>query len=304
MSAQSVLFDAPGPRARRRQVYGNIIGAIVVLGIGAFVIWRLADHGQFAWNLWEPIFTTRAWKNYFLPGLQNTVTAAIFSVVLALLFGLLFGVGRLAANRLVRWLCGIIVEFFRAVPVLIMMIGTWFLLAQTDLIPPQDAPKYAVIIGLTLYNGAVIAELVRSGVFGLPKGQREAGLAIGMTRGQSIRSIELPQALLAMLPALVSQFIIILKDSALGYIITYPELLRAARLLGSDSPYPILQTMFVAAVVFIVLNYILSRVAEAIAGRVGRRTSGRSRAAGAAVEGTVTAPAFGVGGRDDEEPGR
>ncbi|MPV49880.1 ABC transporter permease subunit [Pseudactinotalea sp. HY160] len=304
MTSQSVLFDAPGPRARRRQVYGNIVGALVVLGIGAYVIWQLADHGQFAGELWEPIFTARAWRFYFLPGLQNTVIAALYSVVLALVFGMLFGVGRLAANRALRWACGIIVEFFRAVPVLIMMIAAWFLLSGFDVIPSESAPMYAVIIGLTLYNGAVIAELVRSGVFGLPKGQREAGLAIGMTRGQSIRSIELPQALLAMLPALVSQFIIILKDSALGYIITYSELLRAARLLGSDAPYPILQTMFVAAVIFIVLNYVLSRIAEAIAGRIGRRTSGKSRAAGAAVEGNVTAPALGVGGREEEEPGR
>jgi glutamate transport system permease protein len=279
MSAQSVLFDAPGPKARRFQRVCNVIGAIVVVGVAAVVILRLVSKGQFAAALWKPVFTNRAWQYYFLPGLQNTVVAAAYSIVTSMVFGLLFGLGRLARNRALRWFCGLIVEFFRAVPVLIMMIATWFLVARV-LGPDHasSAPLIAVVIGLTLYNGSVIAELVRSGVHGLPKGQREAGLAIGMTRGQSIRLIELPQALIAMLPSLVSQFVVILKDSALGSLITYTELLRAARLLGSASPFPILQSLFVAAVIFIVLNFALSKAAEFLARRVGGRTAGKARA--------------------------
>lgn len=293
MSAQSVLFDTPGPVARRRHLILNILGAAVVALLLYLAINRMADNGQFDAELWEPMVTARAWQSFFLPGLQNTLVAAAYSVVFALVFGLLFGVGRLASNALVRRLCGVIVEFFRAVPVLIMMIAGWMLLAEPL---GKSSPMVAVIIALTLYNGSVIAELVRSGVFGLPKGQREAGLAIGMTRGQSIRSIELPQALIAMLPSLVSQFVVILKDSALGSIITYNELLRQARLLGSGAPFPILQSLFVAAVVFIVLNYLLTKLAGVVAKKVGGRTSGRARPAAGPMG--VTVPA--VAGADKE----
>lgn len=277
MSTQSVLFDAPGPRARRRMVYANIIGAIVVVAVALFVVYQMNAHGQLTAEKWAPMVEARTWLYYFLPGLQNTLVAAAYSIVLALVFGLVFGIGRLAANRAIRWFCGVVVEFFRAVPVLIMMIGGWIFCFQVLGVDPKLGPLIGVVIGLTLYNGSVIAELVRSGVHGLPKGQREAALAIGMTRGQSIRSIELPQALMAMLPSLVSQFVVVLKDSALGAIITYNELLRSARLIGADAPFPVLQSFFVIAVIYIVLNAALAWAAGKVARRIGGRTSGKTK---------------------------
>src|SRR3954453_22128246 len=141
---------------------------------------------------------------------------------------------------------------------------------------PSDVPLVAVVLGLTFYNGSVFAELVRSGVHGLPHGQREAALAVGLTRGQSLRFVEVPQALIAMLPALASQLVVILKDTALGAIITYPDLLDAARRLGSGNGN-ILQALLVAAGIFIVINYTLTRLAGLLATRVGGRTAGRPR---------------------------
>ena len=115
-------------------------------------------------------------------------------------------------------------------------------------------PLVAVVLGLTFYNGSVFAELVRSGVHSLPRGQREAALAVGLRDSQSLRLVEVPQALIAMLPAIASQLVVILKDTALGVIITYPELLDAARRFGSGNGN-ILQSLVVAALIFIVINY-------------------------------------------------
>ncbi|WP_159621838.1 amino acid ABC transporter permease [Ruania rhizosphaerae] len=279
MSAQAVLFDTPGPKGRRNIAIGNIVGTVIVLGVLAWALVQMGSKGQFDPAKWAVMVDPETWQFYFLPGLQNTLTAAAYAIVLAMVFGLLFGVGRLASNSVIRGFCGLVVEFFRAVPVLIMMIAGWFSAALLLNIPPEDAPLFGVVAGLTLYNGSVIAELVRSGVHGLPKGQREASLAIGMTRGQSLRSVELPQALIAMLPSLISQFVVILKDTALGYIITYPELLRSARLVGSDAPFPILQAMAVAAVLFIVINFLLSWAAGRLARRFGGRSSGSGKPA-------------------------
>jgi glutamate transport system permease protein len=272
---QSVLFDAPGPKARRRILLTNVVGILVLLAVVAFVLKGLYDQGQLAPDLWTPFLTAEVWDFTIVPGLMNTFKAAAAAIVTSVAFGLLFGVGRLSHNKAVTWISGIIVEFFRAVPVLLMMIFFWLLLGQLKILEPADTPFFAVVIALTLYNGSVIAELVRSGVHGLPKGQREAGMAIGMTRGQSMRSIELPQALVAMLPSLVSQFVVILKDSALGSIITYSELLRALQIYGSAGP--ILQSLAVAAALFIIINFTLSGVANWLSRFLGSRTAGKTR---------------------------
>lgn len=278
MSTQSVLFDAPGPRARRNIVIANIAGVVALLGVAAFVVVKMGEKGQWSPELWGILVDPSTWLNYLLPGLRNTLIAAAVAIAGSLVFGFVFGLGRLASNRFLRWFCGLVVEFFRAVPVLIMMIAGWLLFAQTipGVVPRGQTPFVGVVIGLTLYNGSVIAELIRSGVHGLPRGQREAGLAIGMTRGQSIWSIELPQAIVAMLPSLVSQFVVILKDTALGSIVTYMELLRYAQILGGRGG--LLQILVGVAVVFIVLNWLLTRFAEWTARRVSTRTSGRARA--------------------------
>jgi glutamate transport system permease protein len=271
---QSVLFDAPGPKARARILITNIAGILIFLAAAFFVLKTLSDKGQLAPELWSPFLTADVWEFTILPGLINTFKAAAVAIVTSVVFGLLFGVGRLSSNATLRSLCGVIVEFLRAVPVLLMMIFFWLLFGQLQIGNPSDFPFYAVVVALTLYNGSVIAELVRSGVFGLPKGQREAGMAIGMTRGQSLRNIELPQALVAMLPALVSQFVVILKDSALGYIISYAELLRSLQIYGSAGP--ILQALTVAAVLFIIINFTLSWVANWLSRLLSSRTSGKA----------------------------
>lgn len=288
MSAQTVLFDAPGPRARRNIAIANVVAIIALLGIAYIVFVKMDEKGQWSGDLWGILLEPDTWQYYLLPGLQNTLVAAGYSIVCALIFGFVFGLGRLASNPAVRWVCGGVVEFFRAVPVLIMMIAFWLLFSRgvfTEFIPSNMTPLLGVVVALTLYNGAIIAELIRSGVHGLPKGQREAGLAIGMTRGQSIWSIELPQAIVAMLPSLVSQFVVILKDTALGSIITYAELLRNAQILGGRGG--LLQILVAVAAIFIVINWLLSRFAEWTARRVSTRTSGRARPHD--VGGTITA---------------
>lgn len=262
MKAQSsVLFDAPGPKAKRTILLGNIVGLLIILALIGWVLLGLAEKGQLSADKWQPFLEGGSWEFYLLPGILQTLRAAAFAIVTSVVFGVLFGLGRLAHNAVLRGVCGVIVEFFRAVPVLLMMIFIWLGLSSSGIFPAGESSFYAVVIALTLYNGSVIAELVRSGVYGLPKGQREAAMSIGMTRPQSLRSIELPQAMLAMLPSVISQFVVILKDSALGYIIGFGELLLSARLLGSAEGN-ILPALIVAALVFIIINNILSWAAQ------------------------------------------
>jgi glutamate transport system permease protein len=274
MSA-SMLFDAPGPRARRRHAILAGVGVLVAIATLVVALRKMAEAGQLDPNLWKPFVTDRAvWRDYLLPGIWGTLKAAAISIVLAAVFGVLFGIGRLSSSAPVRWVCGVVVEFFRSVPVLLMMIFAYFgLYATSGIFSAETAPLAAVVTGLTLYNGSVIAELVRSGVTTLPKGQSEAGLSIGLTPGQVLRSIQLPQALTAMLPALIGQFVVILKDSALGYQVTYLELLTWSKTLGSAFSNTV-PAYLVCALLFILMNYSLT----ALASRVQRALSRRGRA--------------------------
>ena len=280
MSAPSVLFDAPGPRARARYRLLTVVGLLVALGVLALALWKLGQAGQLEPAMWGRfVLTSDVWTQYLVPGIIKTLQAAAVSIVLALVFGLVFGMGRLSHLAAVRWFCGVVVEFFRAVPVLLMMYFAYGVYAANNVFGVDYNAFYGVVTGLTLYNGSVIAELVRSGVHQLPKGQAEAGLTMGLTRGQVLRSIELPQALTAMLPALVGQLVVILKDSALGTAITYPELLQQGRDAGTAYA-AVIPAYVVVALIFIVINYGLT----VLAGRVERRLNRRGRTAG----GTVT----------------
>lgn len=270
MSASSVLFDAPGPRARRRQRVATVVGAVLLLGVIALMVRALYTNGELEPAKWAGFLTVADWRYYLLPGIVKTLQAAALSIALALVFGFVLGAGRLSGIRVVRWISSIVVEFFRAVPVLIMMIFFFGVYAFNGVFDAQTNPFAAVVTALMLYNGSVIAELLRSGVHSLPTGQSEAGYTVGLTRGQVLRSIQLPQAVTAMLPALVSQLVVINKDTALGYIITYPELLQQSNNLASARSN-VIPALLVAAVLFIAINSVLAWAAGRLEMRLARR---------------------------------
>ena len=275
MSARPGLFDPPGPRARRRHAVLTALGILIAGAALALALRKLAQASQLQGYMWAAFGKPEVWTEYLIPGLWGTFVAAAISVLLAGVFGLVFGVGRLSRYRTVRWGCGAVVEFFRAVPVLIMMIFAFSLYAGNQVFPSAFNPLAAVVTGLTLYNGSVIAELVRSGVHNLPKGQTEAGLSIGLAPAQILLAIQLPQALTAMLPALIGQMVVVLKDSALGYAITYQELLNWSKTLGSAYANTV-PAYLVAALLFIVINYSLTNIAERVQRRVSRRGARRT----------------------------
>jgi glutamate transport system permease protein len=292
VSAQTVLFDAPGPRARRRHAVLTGFGLILALAMLVIAVRKLADAQQLQGDLWTPFLRPVAWTQYLLPGLWGTVKAAAISVVLAGVLGLVLGVGRLSRRRAIGWASSTVVEFFRAVPVLIMMIFAFNLYIRNDFFPSSLNPLAAVVTGLTLYNGSVIAELVRSGVHNLPRGQTEAGLSVGLTPRQTLWSIQLPQALAAMLPALVGQLVVVLKDSALGYGLTYLELLNWSKTLGSAYANTV-PAYLVAALLFILINYSLSKAAGWAQQWLGRRGGGNAVTATADVVAAPPPPAAG-----------
>ncbi|HEY5848819.1 MAG TPA: amino acid ABC transporter permease [Microlunatus sp.] len=265
----TVLFDAPGPKARALYRVIAVIGVVILLGIIALVIRGLAnpDNNQLTAEKWVPFVEAESWTAYLIPGLIGTLQAAAISVVLAIILGLILGMGRLSEVRVLRIASGAFVEFFRAVPVLVMMFFAYYFGLYILKISGSQLPLFGVVVGLTFYNASVIAELIRSGVGSLPRGQREAGLAVGMTPTQTLTAVLLPQAVTAMLPSIISQLVVILKDSALGYAINYLELLRAGQNLATFRGN-LIPTLIVLAAIYIVINYGLTKLASAVEQRL------------------------------------
>ncbi len=283
MSTASVLYDAPGPRGRLR----NQVISVVTLVLTAVVVWmivaKLAAKGQLTAAKWKPFTTADLWTTYVLPGIQGTLTAAAISIALAGILGLLLGVGRLSHVGVIRWPCAVIVEFFRAVPVLILMIFAYFLYALYDVFPSDHLALAGVVTGLTLYNGAVMAEIVRAGVGALPRGQSEAASALGMSWGQTMRSILLPQAITSMLPVLVSQLVVVLKDTAIGYQITFVEMVRQGTVVGSTYGN-FVPALMVIAILMISGNFALSSLATVLERRMRRSSRGPAPMEADAIE--------------------
>ncbi|GAA2563425.1 amino acid ABC transporter permease [Streptomyces levis] len=289
----SLLYDAQGPRAKRR----NVLFTVLFLAALAAVLWwlysTLKDKGQLEWVLWEPFFTSsEPWSTYIWPGLQNTLKAALLSVIIALPLGAIFGIARLSDHAWIRIPAGAVVEFFRAIPVLILMIFGLALFAEYTNVSSDDRPLYAVVTGLVLYNASVLAEIVRAGILSLPKGQSEAAMAIGLRKNQEMRLILLPQAVTAMLPAIVSQLVVIVKDTALGgAVLTFPELLASANTMSGYYGANTIASFTVVAVIFIALNFVLTSFASWLERRLRRA----KKSTGAVVD-ADEAQAIGAGG--------
>ncbi|GAA2563256.1 amino acid ABC transporter permease [Pseudonocardia hydrocarbonoxydans] len=262
----ATLYDVPGPRARATNRILAIVGTLLIVGILGFVVLRFAESGLFTYEQWDWI-TYELIQISLLNALLATLRAFAVGAVLALLFGAVFAAARLSDHAWVRAPAAAIVEFFRAVPLLILIFIAFYGL-RIDLF-------WSVVIGLTLYNGSVLAEVFRAGVNAVPKGQSEAAYALGMRKTQVMVTVLLPQALRSMLPTVISQLVVLLKDTALGFIIGYQELLFQARQIGSQIQLdaPIIPVAIVIAAIYIGLCLVLSALANYAERRSRRRVA-------------------------------
>jgi glutamate transport system permease protein len=267
----SVLYDAPGPAARRRTLISSGVAGVIVLVVVGLVIVRLATQGQFSGERWGPLVNPfhpdflAVWQ-LLGQALVATIVAAGLTLVFALVIGTVFAVTRITANRYYRWLIVGVIEFLRGVPVVIAIFFAARVLPDVGLSLPI---LWYLVIGLTAYNSVIIAEIIRAGVASLPRGQAEAGYSLGLTRGQVLASILLPQAFRVMLPALISQLVVIVKDTSLGFIISYEEFVRTANIIIQSLHNPI-QTYVIVALIFILINYALGKLAEFVERRLSR----------------------------------
>ena len=277
MSGSSVLFDAPGPKARRNSLISSIIaGVLILLGLGWIALTLAAPResggitlpGYFDPSRWDIFADPELWSFIIFEGVLGTLRAALTASVFAVILGVILSLLRSSQIAWIRIPTAVVLEFLRGMPVLLMMLFI-LLVLSTDAF-------WAVVAALSLYNGALIGEALRAGLASLPSGQREAGLSLGMRPLQSKMLVEFPQAFRQMLPIIVAQLVVLLKDTSLGYIVGYTELLRVTmNNLSSFYGNRYLFSFFVITLVlYLAMNLSLSWFARWLSKRTASKSSG------------------------------
>jgi glutamate transport system permease protein len=271
MTGASVLFDAPGPVARRRSLISSIVGAVLILAGLTWVVLTLAAPkgnlpGYFDPSRWEPLTEPLVWERIITVGVWGTLSAALTASVFAIILGVIFSLLRSAQTSWIRIPTAVVLEFIRGMPVLLMMLFILLVLSTGTF--------WAVVAALSLYNGVLIGEALRAGLASLPRGQREAGLSLGMRPMQSKMLVEFPQAFRQMLPIIIAQLVVLLKDTSLGYIVGYVELLRVNmnQLASFYGNYYLFSFFVVTLVLYLAMNLSLSWFARWVSRRTARRT--------------------------------
>ncbi|MEU5918501.1 amino acid ABC transporter permease [Streptomyces sp. NPDC047141] len=279
MTESTALYDIPGPHARRRHLLYGLASTVVILALVGWILYLLFDTDQFTATKWSP-FAYEGIQELLLRGLGNTLKAFAYASVLSLALGGILATGRLSEHRALRWISTLLVEFFRAMPVLVMIFFIFVAL--------KVQPLPALVAGLTLYNGSVLAEVFRTGIHAVARGQGEAAYALGMRKTQVMTYVLVPQAVRAMLPAIISQLVVALKDTSLGFLITYEEFLHAGKLIASNLDYdlPFIPVVLVISPIYIGMCMLLSWLATWVARR--ERRSPRTKAVDVAPAGPGT----------------
>jgi glutamate transport system permease protein len=264
--------------ARRRTRIGSIVAAVVLAAVVVVVLLRLQAQGQLSAQKWGPLLDptnsdfSPVWR-LLLQGLSVTLRVAFFAVIASVVLGLVIGALRVLLPTPARVPLIALVELLRGLPVVVTILFVDVLLRTLGIHPGS---MWVLVVGLTLYNCVIISEIVRAGIQSLPRGQVEAGLAIGLTPVQVMQQVQLPQAVRAMLPALISQLVVVLKDTALGSVVLVSlgdlgEIANRLRQVLDNS----LQTYLVVGLIFVVINLLLELLARWVQRRLstGRRTT-------------------------------
>ncbi|MFD8446875.1 amino acid ABC transporter permease [Streptomyces globisporus] len=280
MPEATALYDIPGPVTRRRHLMYGIASTVLIVALFGWIVYLLFDTDQFTAQKWTP-FEYKGIQELLLRGLSNTLKAFAYAAVLSLALGAVLAVGRLSEHRVLRWISTLLVEFFRAMPVLVMIFFIFVAL--------KVQPLPALVAGLTLYNGSVLAEVFRTGINAVDRGQREAAYALGMRKTQVTTYVLAPQAVRAMLPTIISQLVVALKDTSLGYLITYEEFLHAGKLIASNLDYdlPFIPVVMVISPIYIGMCMLLSWFATWVAKRQRRNLKTRAVGVAPAEPGTL-----------------
>ena len=267
MSAKTMrdaLYEEPGPKTRRKMVIGTVISLVLLVALAAWVVYRFWFTGQLSAKYWE-LFSWRTTWRYLFKGLEGTFAVALTAAALSLVLGMLLMLGRTSHFRALSAMCAVLTNVLRGVPSLLFIYFFFFAMPNLGIKMPAF---WMLCIPVTLAASGVLAEVFRAGVNAVPRGQTEAGLSIGLTRWKVKTKIVLPQAIRFVIPSLISQLVVVVKDTALAYVVSYPDLMQNAQVLRTNYD-ALVSTYLVVAVIYILINSLINKAAVTVSRRTG-----------------------------------
>ena len=271
-TATQVLFDAPGPRGRARILLISVVSVLVLAALLGLGLWQFGRNGQLAADKWLP-YLRRDYIAFLAEGLRGTLVATGTAAVVAFPFGLLLALGRLSRQRVLSGVSAAWIEFFRGIPMLLVVYAFLLALPAFGVTFPRF---WMLVIPMILVSSATTAEVFRAGINAVDRGQHEAAAAMGLTRGQTMAAVILPQAVRLVLPSLILALVSLLKDSTLGYVVSVNELQFQGKTMVSITRF-LVQTYLVVSAIYIVINILLTRAAHLLDARMRRRAAAGTR---------------------------
>ena len=263
-SMRDALYEAPGPRTRRKIRVATAVAAVAVLVGIALIVRQFWVKGQLDAKYWSLFLKWTTWR-FLGEGLLGTVAVALSAGAIALVLGLLLMLGRVSGVRPLAAVCRVVTDFFRGVPSLLLIYFFFFVPAQLGL---KMSSFWMLTLPVALAASGVLAEVFRAGVNAVPRGQVEAGLSLGLSRAKIMRRIILPQAVRYVIPSLIAQLVVVVKDTTVAYVVSYPDLMQNARVLITN--YDALVSVYlVIAVIYILINYAINKASVYVANRTG-----------------------------------
>jgi len=267
-TATQVLFDAPGPKGRRRILLLSVLSVVVILALLAAAVWQFHINGQLDPNKWI-VYLRVDYLAFLGRGLWGTLKVTALAALVAFPFGLLLALARLSRVKLLSTIATVWIEFYRGIPMLLVVYAFLLALPAFGVTFPRF---WMLVIPMILVSSASTAEVFRAGINAVDRGQHEAAAAIGLSRRDAMLSVVLPQAVRLVLPSLILALVTLLKDSTLGYVVSYNELQFQGKTLVSITRY-LVQTYLVVSLIYIVINFLLTRVALALDARMKARAA-------------------------------
>ena len=259
------LYEAPGPRTRRRVAAFTALAALALAALLGFVVRQFARTGQLEARYWNFFLRWSTWR-FLGVGLLSTLRAALTAAVIAIGLGFVLMRCKLRGRRVLRWLAVALIEFTRGVPTLLLIYFFFLVLPQMGV---QLGAFWRITLPCAISASGIIAEAMRSGVNAVPKGQSEAGYSLGLSERRVFYQIVFPQAIRFVIPSLISELVIVLKDTTFAYVVSYADMMQNARVLITNHD-ALLSIYLVVAVIYILINYGLNKLSDTLARRMNR----------------------------------
>lgn len=260
VSIRDFLYEKPGPRMKKIIIVVTLISMIVLLGLLYRVFALFQENGQLDAKYWAFFGKATTWK-FIGNGVAGTIKVSLIAGALSFVLGMIFMIGRISNIKSLQAICIALIEFTRGVPTLLFIYFFFLVAPQIGINLPSF---WKITLPVAISASGVVAEVLRSGVNAVPKGQSEAALSLGMMPYNVFIKIVFPQSLRYIIPSLIAELVIVVKDTTFAYVVSFPDLMQNAKVLISN--YDALVSVYlVVALIYILINYILNKISAALA---------------------------------------